>query len=454
MPKKQIDDGTWEQQKDAIVSLFVEEDMSLVDLVRTMDARGFRASKGQFERQLKQRKAIIKKVTIRKTHSRPSDVWFQNRRIPSSRVEKAVQRYGLPNRVPSSPTPELMDSIQISIPPPTPVSESITIDRAPNYIRNHRIFHMRRDSSYHYTVNMDNLPFLELQSRLEELFELALRVTSRPVGLPYLERFLPIVAQQLLGPRMRPGFLRGRADCETWESILEKMSFFPIPLKKPDAKSPASVYLWILEFVIGSTNGLLRPYQDASLEWLVETISMTEAIDTFFELISKFDLYVVIEKILDLNTTATDSFASTAILSSIRLEDQRLLDNLLRRKVRLDSIEKANARESFHLCAMHLAVECQNETFIRRLLNAGIDPDGYLEEENYTEKMKPLSWLMHLFAVRNDPRVTHISNGIVKLVLEARRTVYDARDCEMYLGTLFIRGWLADATSCLVSLRQ
>ena len=413
MPKKQVSDETWEEHKDTIISHFVEDGMSLTDLVKIMGKHGLHASSGQLQRQLKhweipkniskeQWRAITNEITVRKARFQSSAVWLKDRRIPPKRVQKAIQRYGLPTRLPSAPTSSLMDGIRVSTPPPT------------------------HGSYYHRTVSIEGLPFREFECKSDELFRLTSPITSRLISLPYIERLLPAVAQQLMNADLVPSSLRKQPRCETWESVLERMSHFPIPLSKPNEASATGVYLWLVKFIIiGSTNGLLRDYEDATLEWLIESVSITEVMDAFLGFVVEFDLCVIVERILDLGTTTTDLFASHLLLSCIHLENDQVLDMLLSRGVSLDSFRNDH-QTHWPLCALHLAVERQSETVIRRLLSAGIDPDGYIEKEDLSS-VKPLSWLLHLHQRRDETRVIRISNTTVKLILDARRTSY-ARD--------------------------
>ena len=230
-----------------------------------------------------------------------------------------------------------------------------------------------------------------------------------------------------------------------------------MPLRKPNPDPPVDTYRWFIElFLIGSANNLFRPYHDSSLEGLIDSMSTGDAMEKFLMFIKEFNFYAVLEMIIDLDTTVTASFAAKALLVSITLEDEKLQKMLLVKKISVDEVQTDSLFEHAYgpVSAIHLAVEQQNESLIRRLLEAGIDPDGYTTSEREYGYLKPLSRLLFLLCLRTDSRVVQISTTIVKTLLDAQRCVYDNHHCESYLVSFFIRSWLADVPECLDFLQR
>ncbi|KAF2228949.1 hypothetical protein EV356DRAFT_33460 [Viridothelium virens] len=98
-----------------------------------------------------------------------------------------------------------------------------------------------------------------------------------------------------------------------------------------------------------------------------------------------------------------------------------------------------------------MVVMKRNEKFVHRLLEAGIDPDGYVEGRSIHVSSKPLCFSMNIY---QGVRAIQIPDAILEAVLESRRRVYQTSDCIEYLETLILRAWQADATQCLAFLKK
>lgn len=298
---------------------------------------------------------------------------------------------------------------------------------------------------------MDGLPFLEFRTKLEELgTPLLLQGPMQVSDHQILRDVLPVVGdslyEYLMRMESRVEFLVSAYRFEKpWQKIIEAAADFPIPLRTLDLSSDPDSYLWLIEFmVIGAANGLLRPYRDQTLDFLVDAMDEVEALDELLSIVGRYDFYVVREKILDLKTTTSTLFGARALLSSVALEDERLLEILLSRGVPLDEF-RSDANGLGKVCAIHLAAEQQNEKIIRRLLKAGIDQDGYTERE-------PLSHLLNLFSIKKDPRVVQISQAVVNVILDWRSNTHTSHECGVYWASLFVEAWVLDATQFLDAL--
>ena len=119
----------WEAHRTEINDLYINQDLSLVQVVSAMEALDFRASKQSFARQFKKWKMFknqkgsdwrtISRVLDRRTRAgKLSAVLIKGCEIPQAKVRKETSRYDLPSLMPRDPTPELMDYISIRTPPP------------------------------------------------------------------------------------------------------------------------------------------------------------------------------------------------------------------------------------------------------------------------------------------------------------------------------------------------
>ena len=478
MPKKTIPNAEWDIQKADILDYFIEQDNTLDQLVGHMGRRGFRASKAQFVRQLKewkvsknlskqQWKAIIKQIKVREGSQNPlSDVWFQGRLLPSHTVRKARQRHDRPRLMPSpSPPPDAMEGIEVKTPPASPRNRLVHDLHDPDELQVTTT--VNGDSCYMrgpIEVVLDGLPFLEFRRRLLESWEPRIWPSLQPSDRRLIEGLLPVFSQNMLSASdssmvLRSFTLDSTNGLSLHPSIFDRISSFPIPLRGLDISSSSKVASWLIEFiVIGSTNGLLRPYKDLSLELLIDSISEAEALDEFLGVVRKFNFYAIIQKILELKTVASELFGAQALLSSVELEDEQLLELLLGCGVQLQEIRCRDISSYYcDLSALHIAVEQQNYKIIKRLLDAGFDPDGYITEDTYSfmdMTLRPLSHLVFMFSVNNEYRVPWISGGVVKVLLEFQREVYTIDHSENYLGTLFLNAWIVDAKDCMEAIRE
>ncbi|MCJ1332678.1 hypothetical protein MMC10_009372 [Thelotrema lepadinum] len=452
----------WEMRKETITSLYIGEDMSINDLVKCMDNRGFRANKGQFERKLrtwgisknlppKQWKAIAKKIKVRKAMSKASDVYLYGQRLCSPKIRKAIQRYDLPKLCPS-PSPSLgdMQDIRISTPISSQYSKSYSPIRIGSRTQNESVGVDQRSAKPFHVIVTDQQPFLKLQDKLREFCEPLLQSTMQLSNTHWLRELMPNIAYQIspsLAKSCQELCVFGSGDTrELWGTLLKQLAHFRIPMRTPDTASAIDASIWVAEFiVIGSANGLLRPYEDESISWLIE--SEVEILDQFLRIVSDNDFYNILDRILDLRTSTTYLFSAQMLLSSVAIEDEHLLDMLLAKKVPLDGTRDYL---DYDFSALHLAVHKHNEKFVRRLLNAGIDPDGYFEDGKSFPDSRPLCFLLSHSSRLDLPR---ISDTILKVVLESRRRVFQASDCIAYVEILILRAWEKAVAQCFPFLR-
>ena len=327
---------------------------------------------------------------------------------------------------------EPVEDLRVFTPPPSPKSGALV--------------------PYGREVVVTDLPFLEFRCKLEELFRHPLGQPSLQISSVHGLREIPPVVAHYLCPLQgdtQSAWISNN-DNNLWQSISKRLADFPVPLRPLDTLD-TSAYLWLIEFiVIGSTNGLLEPYKDDTLWFLVDFINHVEVLDELVSIVRRYDFYVIIEKILELHTSTTVLFGARALLSCVAQEDERLLEILLRRRVPVDELR--HSVEGHYISAIHIAVELQNHKVIRRLLEAGIDHDGYMSEST-SHTSRPLSRLLFLFSVRAGPRVTRIYPTTVKLILEAKSNTHSLEECESYIGSLLLQAWAQCATELLKILQ-
>ncbi|MCJ1326217.1 hypothetical protein MMC10_002881 [Thelotrema lepadinum] len=456
MPTKQTSDEQWLARKETIESSYIEKDSTLDELVCHLRNQGLDISKGQLVRKLKQWnisknltgrqwKAVIKLVNRRRAEGKESVVSCRGHELPAAKVNKAFQRYSLPRlRASPSPAPDIMADIQVHTPRSTEEYEPTGVVQGQNRLCGIELSSDVRSGHYH--IEIPDLPFVNFQRKLDKLCKALKSPLTIVPSMQYLEKMLPLVAHQLFDePRTVTG------NQKTFQLILQRIEGFCILFRRPESDSPFHVFKWLIEFVvIGSSNQLFQPYQDDSLKWLIEGLDTQDLVDEFFILVRTHNLFSVVDKILGLKTITAEIFASKALLTSIMLEDERLIDLVLSHHPPLNGSRKA--WDGCYVSAIHLAVEQQNLNLTRRLLKDGIDPDGYSKEEDYI-RMKPLSRLAYLRSLNNEMKVTYISETILEIVLSAQREIYGPLHCEHYLKALFFRAWAADTIDLLNSLR-
>ena len=474
MPPSHITLHNWNAHKETIIDLYIQQDVSLDDLVKHMKSRGFKASRGQYDRQLKkwnvfknlqekQWKLVIRTIKDRRAVLRSSEVFFHGRRLPSSRVRKAIQRYDPPKLYQSlspGPPPELMEDIRVCTPPRSPQLGAMTLSPIIGPLRNDNVVPLICRPQR--TIVIDHLAFIAVRRKLQMLCTASVPTSMQLLDVSSLDSILPVIACHLSPSRgnsrlFQSLYTDGHKRQELWRELPMRVADFPIPLSQPLANRPFELCLWFIEFLaVASTNGLLHDYVDPSLQWVAYSLDTGNSLDKLFEIIREYNLYEFLERILDLDTPTTQQFAAQALLSSVELEDERLLDILLERKVALDAFRKPQNRDEY-VSAIHLAVQQQNLKIIQRLLEAGIDPDGYVREEYHAvpgwPTLRPLSRLLQLFSLKHETHIVRISSDVVSSILEYRWKRYGAEHCGLYLGMLYVRAWTADATDCLAPIR-
>ena len=347
-------------------------------------------------------------------------------------MNKAIQRYDLPKSCPSlSPDPDMMQDILVRTPSPSPA----------------------RKLRY---VSLDGVPSVEFHWKFDELCKSLMASSAISANVPYLTRLAPRIGQQLLTRRddsepVGPS-LKVQSLSEMGEVLSQKLQTLPFPLSQPNFSSSVDTCIWIIKFiVIGCANRFLLSYRDEYMLLLVEEVSTSNLLDEFLAIAREYDIYVVVEKILELQTSTTAYFGSQALLSSVANEDEALFELLLGSRVHLDGFRNSEELEYHNVCALHLAVHRQNRKFINGLLERGIDPDGYIDEED-DANLRPLTYLLELYSVREVVSVVHISIPVLSMILEAQMKTYTIERCERNVTLLFLRAWCRDAAIFLEAL--
>ena len=363
--------------------------------------------------------------------------------VDDAKVRKRTREFDIPRWLSPGPTPEPMEGIEIRTPGANTTEALSTIGNdAPRHAR---------------VINVTDMPFFQFHSHLDRVLKHVMQASLKVVRLSDMQTMLQVVIPQILEPWVKKRTTNLEISPMTWEAVSRELEDFPIPLRKPNQDSAVEIFRWFIElFLIGSANNLLKSYHGPSLEGLIDSMSTGGAVERFLVFVKEFNLYAILEKIIDLNTDVTASFAAKALVASIKLEDERLQNMLLTKRVPVDGVQTSwlFAMAYGPVSAIHLAVEQQNESLIRHLLEAGIDPDGYVTNEWDYRVLKPLSRLLYLYSVKTDSRVVQISNSILKALLDAQRHKYDNHHCELYVVSLFIRAWIVDAPAYLRSLRD
>ena len=353
-----------------------------------------------------------------------------------------------------------MEGIRIDPSSPLPVLDVRGIwDASDNLQRSDN--HEQEGSVYRYSgqrrkIAWDGVPFLDFQHKIDELRH---NFPSLPMQIATeldLTNLLLPVLDQLRSDRSLPrhsGILNIQSGRDLWPVICEQLSGFPIPLRQPKAGDTIGKYFWLLEFaIIGTSNGLLRPYEDETLRFLAQCYDQINILDELLSTIRRYDFYGILERILDLKTDSTELFGGQALLSSIQLEDDGLLDLLLKKRVPLSEVR--HGISDFTVSAIHLAAQRQHDGVIRRLLEADIDPDGNVQCEDVYEDLRPLSYLLKL---RHSPQISlvgHTSNAAVSTILSSQRNKYPPDHCDTYLATIFLRAWTADVPDFGAAIRR
>ena len=118
----------WEAHKSKIHDLYIDQNLTLDQVVCAMTTHGLQASKQQYSRQFKKwgvsknRKAadwkyISKNLAYRSRQGKKSVVFVNSQEIPLEKALRETRRYDLPSLIPQSPTPEVMEYIRVCTPP-------------------------------------------------------------------------------------------------------------------------------------------------------------------------------------------------------------------------------------------------------------------------------------------------------------------------------------------------
>ncbi|KAL9064563.1 MAG: hypothetical protein Q9157_007784 [Trypethelium eluteriae] len=372
------------------------------------------------------RLSIVEKIKAREARSKASNVYLYGQRLHSPKINKAIQRYDLPTLCPSpSPSQSDLENIQISTPTPPNCANLPSPIRIISEDADECVGVGQNLAKPFSVIVNDHQPFLKLRYRLRKFCDLPLQPTVQLFSARWLREIVPCVAYQISPSWAKSCQSRdvfGSGDTHVlWATFLEQLVHFEVPTRIPDASSVVDTCLWVVEFiVIGSANGLLRPYINESISWLMESDS--NILDGFLRSVRDNNFYTLVDRILDLRTVATYLCSAQMLLSSIMIEDEDLFNKLLAKRVPLDGTRQIPF--GWNISALHMVVMKRNEKFVHRLLEAGIDPDGYVEGRS------------------------------IHAVLESRRRVYQTSDCIEYLETLILRAWQADATQCLAFLKK
>ena len=347
-----------------------------------------------------------------------------------------------------------MQDILVCTPSPSPVSspnlDSDIMQAAP--IRT-PLSLLARKSRY---VSMDGIPSIEFHSKFDELCKSLTATCVINANIPYLTRLAPLVAHQLLehhdDSRTIVSSLEDPSLGRIGEICSQKLENLPFPLSQPDFCSSIGACIWMIEIVvICCANGCLRSYQDKSMQWLVEEVSTWNLLDELLAAVREHDIYTIVEKILELQTSTTAQFGSQALISSVANEDERLFELLLRSKVHLDGFRESDELKYHNVCALHVAVHHQNLKYINRLLEQGIDPDGYIDQED-NWNLKPMTYLLELYSIRDIISVRRIFPTVLSRILLAQVDAYTLERFARNVTSLFLGAWCRDAADFIKAL--
>ena len=122
-----ISAAEWEMHRPTIQRLYLDEDLTLIDVMKHLREQGFGPSKGQYNRQLKRWnlskslkskdwKRISRKIKARSEEGKLSQVMISGRIIPDRTVRKETSRHDPPTLVPQIPSPNPMEGILVYTP--------------------------------------------------------------------------------------------------------------------------------------------------------------------------------------------------------------------------------------------------------------------------------------------------------------------------------------------------
>lgn len=165
---------SWEAYKSTIHELYISKGCSLDYVMSTMRARGFRASKPQFKRQLqkwqfsKNQKAeewryISRAFTNRSLQGKPSIVFMHGLRIPPEKVRKETRRHDLPSLMPLALPTRPMHYIRVCT-PPSPISH---INRAASASNAPQHLQVEKLNQRLTPITVSDLPSMEFMDLLD-----------------------------------------------------------------------------------------------------------------------------------------------------------------------------------------------------------------------------------------------------------------------------------------------
>ena len=141
--------------------------------------------------------------------------------------------------------------------------------------------------------------------------------------------------------------------------------------------SQLSVGLRLIKFVVFlGANSLMHTQKDPLLSLTHDLTDNPDVVELFLQLVVNYSLYWLIPKLFEMKTPAINIFAGRALICAVDMENDRLIQDILRSKPPLDAkIE----RDSRRLTALNVAGLQQNYRTVKRLLEAGASPGERLE---------------------------------------------------------------------------
>ena len=393
---------SWEAHKEVIYDLYIVRDQTVDQVIHAMTASGFQASKQQYKRQFKKwglsknRKDnewsyISSLLTRRSRKGKPSIVFMNNEMIPLRKLRKELSRHAIPIWKLQGPTPEPISHISVRTPES---SGDMTIVRSallsssppPDSLRGHQILHTQRRSLPIVTDNLPTMEFMDLiDQNLERHMNFIQGLTSR--GLTFSPGFLKDVRDiaeccetslNIIGYEIQESkFLikDSFSSCALYSRLPEMSS----GLQNFGMKQELPAFIRLFKIVVSlSVNRMLEPCCDDSFSDLVNLLQEVDPLDRFVELIANYNLYWMLEKILEMQTAATKIFAANVMLHAVEIADEKLVLLLLRSACSLDAkkvLYGPQKHECHQVGPLSIATVFQrNAKFVRILLNAGADP--------------------------------------------------------------------------------
>ena len=210
----------------------------------------------------------------------------------------------------------------------------------------------------------------------------------------------------------------------SWKAIVQRDSHDSRSLAKPSQPGP-SYFLQLLKIIITlSVNNHLSPVQDDNLQDLVQMLQEVDPLAHFVALIAKFELYSIIQTILNLRTIVTEIFAGRLLPHAVELGDTRLIRLLLQTRCSLTATKRIKTGS---FTSLEIAVLLQRDmAHVTLLLEARNDPIHSARFDDLLHVMKsiPRSWCGTMSATEHAILERLLDAKIVEETAEATTSSY------------------------------